>query len=372
MMDREGFQFDLETQRFIKNRWETETGQRVLKEIIESIKSPSDLRWTLDDYVLEHEGNIDPYGHPIYPKDAMTDGAFWVLTQDDLRGASFGGEDFSNSPSLGKKSLSYSSFYSCNLEKINLDRSDLSYARVEKCNLKEAYLSNAGGYSVRFIECELQNALMYDSGFIGCDFSSSDLRGAFFDESLFENIKVNYLTKFDYAIVLKWNNRDMNKKQVPDILRAIRIGYEKAELWDEADSFLLEEKRAFRKYIVWENMQKSTSLKSIMTWVKSFLLDLFSGYSTKPMRIIYTGIFISILFAIFYTLQNTLSTDKTFYTSLLESLYFSFTTFATLGYGDLSVSDDQPYVRIITTVEAWMGAITIALFVTVLARKVFR
>ena len=372
MMDREGFQFDLETQRFIKNRWETETGKRVLEEIIESIKSPSDLRWTLDDYVLEHEKNIDPYGHPIYPKDAMVDGAFWVLTQDDLRGASFISEDFSNSPSLGKKSLSYSSFYSCNLEKVNLDRSDLSYARVEKCNLKEAYLSNLGGYSVRFIECELQNALMNNSGFIDCDFASSDLSGSFFDSSKFENVKVNYLTKFDHTLAVKWEDRDMSTKQIPDILRAIRIGYEKAELWDEADSFLLEEKRAFRKYIVWENMQKSTSFKSIMAWMKSFLLDLFSGYATKPMRIIYTGIFISIIFALFYTLQEALSNDKTFFISLLESLYFSFTTFATLGYGDLSVSIDQPYVRIITTVEAWMGAITIALFVTVLARKVFR
>ena len=193
MMEREGFQFDLETQRFIKNRWETEVGQSVLKEIIASIKSPSDLRWTLDEYVLKHKENIDPYGHPIYPKDAMTDGAFWVLTQDDLRGVRFNREDFSNSPSLGKKSLSYSSFYSCNLEKVNLDRSDLSYARLEKCNLKQAYLSNAGGYCVKFIECELQNALMYNSGFIDCDFSSSDLSGAFFDESLFENIKVNYV-----------------------------------------------------------------------------------------------------------------------------------------------------------------------------------
>ena len=372
MMDREGFQFDLETQRFIKNRWDTETGKRVLEKIIESIKSPSDLRWTLDNYVLEHEKNIDPYGHPIYPKDAMTDGAFWVLTQDDLRGAHFKREDFSNTTSLGKKSLSYSSFYSCNLEKVNLDRSDLSYARVEKCNLKEAYLSNAGGHSVRFIECELQNALMYNSAFIDCDFSSSDLVGAFFDASKFENIKVNYLTKFDHNLTVKWEHRNMSTKQKPDILRAIRIGYEKAELWDEADSFLLEEKRAFRKYIVWENMQKSTSFKSIMTWMESFLLDLFSGYATKPMRIIHTGIFISILFTIFYTLQNALATDKTFYTSLLESLYFSFTTFATLGYGDLSVTDNQPYIRIITTVEAWIGAITIALFVTVLARKVFR
>ena len=37
MIEREGFQFDLEAQRFIENRWETETGERVLQEIIDGI-----------------------------------------------------------------------------------------------------------------------------------------------------------------------------------------------------------------------------------------------------------------------------------------------------------------------------------------------
>ncbi len=371
MIDREGFQFDLETQRFIKNRWETETGERALKEIIESIKSPSDLRWTLDAYVLEHKDNIDPYGHPIYPKDAMAEGAFWVLTQDDLRGASFSKEDFSNSPSLGKKSLSYSSFHSCNLEKVNLDRSDLSYARIEKCNLKEAYLSNAGGYSIKFIECELQNTLMNNSGFIDCNFSDSDLSGAFFDESLFENIKLNYLTKFDHNLTLKWENRDMPTKQVPDILRAIRIGYEKAELWDEADKYLLEEKTAYRKYILWEVLRKEKSFSSKFEWFKSYFIGHFSGYATKPMQIIYTGILISLFFAIAYAMQGDLS-NKTYPDDLLESIYFSFTTFATLGYGDLAFKEAYPYMRIVSTVEAWLGAITISIFVAVLARKILR
>lgn len=371
MIDRQGFQFDLETQRFIKNRWETETGERVLQEIIDGIKSSVEIRAILDDYVLEHEENIDPYGHPIYPKEAMTDGAFWVLAQDDLRGAHFYNEDLSNSRSLGKKSLSYCNFYNCNLEDSSLDRTDLSYARIEKCNLKNTYLSSGGGFSTRYINSDLQNTLMYGSGFIDCDFSGSDLRGAFLGDTRLENLAVNYLTRFDHHLATQWGKRELSKEQIPDILRAIRIAYEKAELWDEADRFLLEEKRAFRKYILWERSDEKKTLQTRWTWLKSYLIDLFSGYATKPMDIIYTGIIISFAFAIVYTIYGNLS-SKLYPDNLLESIYFSFTTFATLGYGDLAFTDSEPYMRILSTSEAWIGAITMALFVTTLARKVFR
>lgn len=56
----------------------------------------------------------------------------------------------------------------------------------------------------------------------------------------------------------------------------------------------------------------------------------------------------------------------------LEGLYFSFTTFATLGYGDVSYGPEHPLLRMLSTVEAWCGAVFISLFVVLLARKVFR
>ena len=52
MIDREGFQFDFETRRFIVNRWETKLGKKVRKRIIDGINSSSDIRGILDGYVL--------------------------------------------------------------------------------------------------------------------------------------------------------------------------------------------------------------------------------------------------------------------------------------------------------------------------------
>lgn len=104
LLEEDGFKFDLETQRFIKNRWETSIGKIVLKEIVQGIKDNVEIRGILDDYVLEHPENSDPYAHPIYPKSEMEEGKFWVLTQDDLRGIQVFGEDLSTSRSLEKKS----------------------------------------------------------------------------------------------------------------------------------------------------------------------------------------------------------------------------------------------------------------------------
>ena len=69
---------------------------------------------------------------------------------------------------------------------------------------------------------------------------------------------------------------------------------------------------------------------------------------------------------------GTPSVHDTLGAAMLESVYFSFTTFATLGYGDVSYGPDQPYLRVLSTVEAWFGAVFISLFVVLLARTVFR
>jgi len=58
--------------------------------------------------------------------------------------------------------------------------------------------------------------------------------------------------------------------------------------------------------------------------------------------------------------------------AILESIYFSFSTFATLGFGDVVYSVNHPILRILSSLEAWAGAIFTSLFVVVLARKIFR
>lgn len=371
-MERDGFKFDLETQRFIKNRWDTDIGKRVRAEIIAGIKNSIELRAILDDHVMEHPENIDPYGHPIYPKSEMLENSFWVLTQDDLRGIQIYNEDLSYSPCLEKKSLAYSSFYNCNLSSTNMEMADYSYSRFEKCNMEGTIFAASGGFSVNIIDCNLRGACFWQRGFRDCDFSGSNFSGAYFEGALLEDLKVNYKTIFDLDLASTWKTRNLPDDQKPDILRAIRLAYHKAELWEQMDAFLYKEKVAQRKYILWESFLEKKSCQGFASWASSFLLGLLSGYTTKPGRVIVIAVALSFAFVGLYLMLGTPNHSGIDKHAILESLYFSFTTFATLGYGDISYSACQPYLRILSTAEAWLGAITLSLFVVVLSRKVFR
>lgn len=84
------------------------------------------------------------------------------------------------------------------------------------------------------------------------------------------------------------------------------------------------------------------------------------------------GLALALLFSLLYVVLGTPSGHETWSAAWLEGLYFSFTPFATLGYGDVSYGPEHPLLRMLSTVEAWCGAVFISLFVVLLARKVFR
>jgi hypothetical protein len=226
IMEKDGFKFDLTTQRFLINRWETDEGEKVRQKIVEGLKASSEIRGILDSYVLEHENNSDPYAHPIYPLSEMTEGAFWVLTHDDLRGIQLYDEDFKGSKSFAKKALSYARFHDCNLKEANLERSELSYATFHKCNLADAIFAMSGGFNANFLECDMGRACFFDVFLHNCDLSGSNLEDVYFERATLKNISVNHKTRFSHQVRSKWSGRTLPEDQIPDILRSIRIAYE--------------------------------------------------------------------------------------------------------------------------------------------------
>lgn len=367
-MNRDGFEFDLVTQRFLNNRWETELGQKVLQSVVDSLKRGGDVRGVLDKYVLDHPENQDPYGHPIYPKDAMEEGRFWVLTQDDLRGIHLYSEDFSGKTTFAKKSLNYARFHSCNFEGANLEQTSLTAATFEKCNLKDTCIAMSGGYETRFIDCDLTNVCFTQTYLEDTDFSGSTLEGAYFELATLKNLTVNYATSFDKSLNRTWSTRTMPLEQVPDILRSIRIAYEKAEIWPLADEYLYFERSENRKAKLWDTLRTDFRLSTLRIWLTDWLWFVFAGYGVKPGRVLAIGILTAVLFALFYYFSGNPGPDSSFATSL----YYSFTTFATLGYGDLHYIESQWVMRLISTFEALLGASLIAVFVAVMARKILR
>jgi len=176
-MDRDRYKFDLVTQRFLEGRWETALGKTVQEKVLAGLQNSVEVRAILDPYVLDHPENAEPYGFPYYPKSAMEADAFWVLTNDDLRGIHFYNENFEGSRSFEKKQFTYSSFYNCNLAGVEFFMSDLSYARLEKSNLTGVVFANSGGFSTKFLNCSAKHSVMWNCGFRDCDFSGTDFSG---------------------------------------------------------------------------------------------------------------------------------------------------------------------------------------------------
>jgi hypothetical protein len=104
-------------------------------------------------------------------------------------------------------------------------------------------------------------------------------------------------------------------------------------------------------------------------WFADLLSGWITGYATKPFRVVGIGALVSLTYAVVYWRAG-LPEPETH--DVLQALYFSFTTFATLGYGDVTYPSTRPWLRLLSTSEGWFGAVFIALFVTVLARKMLR
>jgi len=330
-MDRNDVCFDTRTQSFLVSRWETEIGQQVLREIVNGIKSSVEIRAILDDYVLEHPENHNSYGYPYYPPDAIKPGEFWVLNSDDLRGVHIYNESFKDTQSLEIKMLAYASFYNCDFTDANIERADLSFTRFEKCAFTRTIFAAAGGFDTRMIDCRANGAVFWDAALRGWDVRGTDFTDAYFEGALLEDLQLNHLTRFDRTPKQAWRSRTMLDAMVPDVLRGVRLAYERAELWSQMDDFLREEKRSERKHILWPQLRKKTSLPALKAWVVSALSDGLSFYGTSPLRVLELQVFAILAFGCAYWGLGTASSDSDPRIALPAALLLSFSKFASLG-----------------------------------------
>lgn len=369
--DRDGFQFNLIARRFIHQRWETDLGQRVLEEIVQGIRRGVELRAILDPYVLKDEANSDPWGHPFYPPAAMTADAFWVINNDDLRGASFYRQQFSGTPSLEKKALSYATFFDCDLSGADLYQVEFSSARLEQCRLAGAAFVRAGGFDTIMIRCDVRDANMSESGWIDVRWDGSDLRDCFWADATIRRAQVDYQTLLDIDLRRQQGQRLLQPAQIPDILRAFRRAYTDVEIWDEADRFLRSERRARRRHVLAKTVRWRNP-RTVARWLSDAIADAVTGYGTQLGRVVWMSAALIGAFATLYWWAGVPKPSEDPVHPFLQALYFSLTSFATLGFGDLAYDAQHPWLRLLSTIEALCGAMAMAVVVTVLARKWFR
>jgi hypothetical protein len=182
---------------------------------------------------------------------------------------------------------------------------------------------------------------------------------------------VDYQTELA-TVAVSWKSRSLPLSQLPDIYRTIRGAYDSAQIYDRADAFLFKERNASRKYILAPRLISKVTPKNAQRWVINLAWCLSMGYGTRPFRILVIGPVLVSIFAGIYYYFGVSFNNHSLKSSFIEYLYFSMTTFATLGFGDLAFGGDHPWFRVLSASEAMLGATWIAIFVAVLSRKLVR
>lgn len=115
-----------------------------------------------------------------------------------------------------------------------------------------------------------------------------------------------------------------------------------------------------------------SNLRSAAQWLGDLLAEWTTGYGTQLGRVVLFGGVTASIFTLIYVLAGVPNDTGTLMGDTLQAVYFSITTFATLGFGDVAFAETRPVLRIISSIEAVAGAVSVALVVRVLARKWFR
>ncbi|QPM68211.1 potassium channel family protein [Atribacter laminatus] len=110
--------------------------------------------------------------------------------------------------------------------------------------------------------------------------------------------------------------------------------------------------------------------KYFKNWLCSWFINLLYGYGERPGNVIIVSGGIILLFTFLYTyfgiVDNLINNGTS--KNIFNCLYFSIVTFTTLGFGDLS-PQPIPTLRLLTSIEAFIGAFMMALFIYTFARR---
>lgn len=92
-----------------------------------------------------------------------------------------------------------------------------------------------------------------------------------------------------------------------------------------------------------------------------------AGFGHRPLRVVASALILVVVYALIYwSCDAIISTTPVEGVTFQHALYFSGTTFSTVGYGDLIPA---PHAQMIALTEAALGSFTMGLFVAVLTNR---
>ena len=317
----------------------------------------------------------------------------WDWSEADLSGWNLEGLKLSNKGNIAN--LQNANFSRANLENINLASANLEKAYFGGTNLKNAILrgsdlkdaylrgailENATLHKsclqgADMIGANLQNAKLWSSNLTGAKLQNSNLRNAEFNEkTILLNVNL-YQSKIDNStlkfanvnldkIVMQEKNKEYNKAK--EVYRNLKNYFKQEGQYDISGKYYYRERLM--------ETECNREEKKYLHWIFDMLLKFITGYGERPQNILmwWFGIIFgyAFIYDVFNGIYNGIAYNIASYNpNFFEALYFSIVTFTTLGFGDFA---PKPLFQLFASLEALFGAIFIALFIFVFARKMSR
>ena len=292
--------------------------------------------------------------------------------------------------------LQKSNFTRANLQNIKLASANLEKAYFGGANLKNAILRGSilkGAYlrgailedatlhksclqSADMIGANLQNAKLWSSNLKGAKLLRANLKNAGFNEKTIlcdvnlyqcqiDNSTLKFADNQLDKIVIQEKNNDYKKAK--EVYRNLKNYFIQEGMYNISGEYYYREKLMEAK-CNWKD-------KKYFKWISNMFLNLVAGYGERPLRVLIWWVGIILGYSFIYYFYNGIyirmaNNINSYNPKFLEALYFSIVTFTTLGFGDFAPKPG--FFQLFASFEALLGAIFMAMFIFVFARKMIR
>ena len=278
-------------------------------------------------------------------------------------------------------------FSHLNLSRSSFSQASISWSHFIGTNLAAGDMIGARFDSCDFVGSEMQDINLTRASFDRCSFSHADLKGAYLVEALFR--EADFMGAVLNDVVL-WNADLSGAKHIKRKNFAHRddgFARGKAFLSERNALEAFESYRTLKHYLYEKGLYEDASWASYREltmerkylfetrnprYIPSLLMDILSGYTEKPNRVIVAALGTVFVFgAIYYLLDAVRSTTDAFSGAkigLWDSIYFSFITFTTVGFGDF-VPKANLWIKALVSLEAFSGPFMAGLYIFTLTRR---
>jgi hypothetical protein len=256
-------------------------------------------------------------------------------------------------------------------------RADLGGVSLEGMNLWSSRFGDVNMKGARFARCAMglskfEGVYMRDAVFDHCDLHGCDFTRTNLQRVRFERTALRFTTFTECEVDIGSFAQGLEEERLGkwalarDIYKALRLNLNAGG--DDAGAG-------------WAVYRESVMLRRDMlargrraAWLGSVVLDVLWGYGQRPTRLLFFSILFCVLCAGGYFALGLRIGDQCLTGAgrpdplghFFECLYFSFVTFTTVGYGDLTPCG---FSRVLAATQAFSGIFTMGLFVTANVRK---